>query len=113
MQSTGVLEAALQSAQDDRTKKQEPLAVSDREPRAEEWVHENWIAGRDLEQAHAQADLARAQLRLAQARVAQQEAMLAQGRALESRAQIVVPIAGWWSTAGLRSVQRLLKLQRF
>ena len=95
MQSTKALEAALQSAQDDRTKNQEQLAVSERElARAEEWLRENLIARRDLEQANAQTDVARAQLRLAQARVAQQEAMLAQDRALERRARILAPIAG-------------------
>lgn len=95
MQSTGALEAALQSAQDDRIKKQEQLSVSERElARAEEWVRENLIARGDLEEASAQADVARAQLRLAQARVAQQEAMLAQGRALERGARILAPIAG-------------------
>jgi len=95
MQSTKALEAALRSAQDDRTKKQEQLAVRERElARTEKWVRENLIARRDLEQANAQADVARAQLRLAQARVAQQEAMLAQDRALEQRARILAPIAG-------------------
>jgi RND family efflux transporter MFP subunit len=95
MRSTGALEAALRSARDDRTKKQEQLAVSERElVRTEEWVRKNLIARRDLEQAHAQADVARAQLRLAQARVAQQEAMLAQARALERRVRILAPIAG-------------------
>jgi macrolide-specific efflux system membrane fusion protein len=92
---TGALAAALQSAQNDRTKKQEQLALSERElARAEEWVRENLIARRDLEQANAQVDVARAELRLAQARVAQQEAMLAQGRALERQARILAPIAG-------------------
>jgi multidrug efflux pump subunit AcrA (membrane-fusion protein) len=62
--------------------------------RAEEWLRENLIARRDLEQANAQTDVARAQLRLAQARVAQQKAMLAQDRALERRARILAPIAG-------------------
>jgi RND family efflux transporter MFP subunit len=95
MQSTVALEAALQSAQDDWTKKKERLDVIERElARAEELVRADLIARRDMDQANAQADTARAQLRLAEARVAQQRAMLAQGRALDRHARIVAPIAG-------------------
>jgi membrane fusion protein (multidrug efflux system) len=94
-QSTVALQAALQSAQNDWKKNNEQLGVVERElARVEELVRENLIARRDLEQATAQADTARAQLRLAQARVAQQEAMLAQGRALERHARMLAPIAG-------------------
>jgi len=95
IQSPGALEAALQRAQDDWTKKKEQAAAIESElARAEEWQREDLIARRDLEQTNAQADLARAQLRLAQARVAQQQAMLAQRRALERQARILAPIAG-------------------
>jgi len=95
LQNPGALEAALQSAQDDWTKKKEQLAVIERElARAEEWQREDLIARRDLEQANAQADLARAQVRLAQARVAQRQAMLAQRRALERHTRIVAPMTG-------------------
>jgi RND family efflux transporter MFP subunit len=95
LQSPGALEAALQRAQDDWTKKKEQAAAIESElARAEEWQREDLIARRDLEQTNAQADLARAQLRLAQARVAQQQAMLAQRRALERQARILAPIAG-------------------
>jgi len=95
IQSPGALEAALQRAQDDWTKKKEQAAAIESElARAEEWQREDVIARRDLEQTNAQADLARAQLRLAQARVAQQQAMLAQRRALERQARILAPIAG-------------------
>jgi len=95
MQNIGALEAALQSAQDDWTKKKEQATAIDSElARAEEWQREDLIARRDLEQTNARADLARAQLRLAQARVAQQQAMLAQRRALERHTRIVAPITG-------------------
>ena len=95
LQSSGALEAALQSAQDDWTKRKEQLAVIERElARAEEWQREDLIARRDLEQANAKADLARAQVRLAQARVAQRQAMLAQRRALERHTRIVAPMTG-------------------
>lgn len=95
LQSLGALEAALQRAQDDWTKKKEQAAAIESElARAEEWQREDLIARRDLEQTNAQADLARARLRLAQARVAQQQAMLAQRRALERQARILAPIAG-------------------
>jgi RND family efflux transporter MFP subunit len=95
IQSPGALEAALQRAQDDWTKKKEQATAIDSElARAEEWQREDLIARRDLEQTNARADLARAQLRLAQARVAQQQAMLAQRRALERHTRIVAPITG-------------------
>jgi RND family efflux transporter MFP subunit len=95
IQSPGALEAALQRAQDDWTKKKEQAAAIESElARAEEWQREDLIARRDLEQANAQADLARAQVRLAQARVAQRQAMLAQRRALERHTRIVAPMTG-------------------
>jgi len=89
------LEAALSAARKSLEANQEHLdSVEKQLARIDELYRQDLIARRDVDQATATVETARAQTALAQARAAQQEAMLTQARALQGFTRVTTPVGG-------------------
>lgn len=89
------IESGLNTARSDLTTRAEELAQAEKEiVRSRELYERDLIARRDVEQAVAAAETARAQAELARARVAQHEAMLTQARTLERFVRVITPLSG-------------------
>jgi RND family efflux transporter MFP subunit len=89
------LQTGLGAAQKEILEKEDRLSAAEKLiARSRELFQRDLIARRDVEQAEAAAQTARAQVELSRARLAQQEAMLNQARKIQTLAQIVAPVAG-------------------
>lgn len=89
------VETMVAAARKDLAEKERRLADAEElAAHRREYFQQDLIARRDLEQAEAAAQTAKAQAELARARLAQQEAVLAQARKIESLSQITAPVGG-------------------
>jgi HlyD family secretion protein len=89
------IEAALEAVKADLREKESQLTAAEKNlERARELRERDLIAGRDLNDAEATADTARAAQALAQAQLAQQQAALEQTRYLLSLTELVAPLSG-------------------
>jgi RND family efflux transporter MFP subunit len=89
------IETMVAAARKDLVEKERRLADAEElAAQRREYLQQDLIARRDLEQAEATAQTARAQAELARAQLAQQEAVLAQARKIESLSQITAPVGG-------------------
>jgi RND family efflux transporter MFP subunit len=89
------LEAALSTARKSLKTNQGQLDGAEKQlARIEELYRQDLIARRDVDQATATVETARAQTELAQARAAQQEAMLTQARTLQGFTRVTTPVGG-------------------
>jgi RND family efflux transporter MFP subunit len=88
-------EAALEASEADLRQKESQLAAAEKDlERARELRNRDLIAGRDLSEAEAASDTARAAQALAQSQVAQHQAALEQTRTLLSFSKLVAPVSG-------------------
>lgn len=88
-------ETMVAAARKDLAEKERRLADAEElAAHRREYFQQDLIARRDLEQAEAAAQTARAQAELVRAQLAQQEAVLAQARKIESLNQITAPVGG-------------------
>ena len=89
------IETGLGAARKELHEKEDQLLAAEKlMAQSRELLQRDLIARRDLEQAEAAAQTARAQVELSGARLAQQEAMLNQARKIQTLAQIVAPVGG-------------------
>ena len=89
------VEVILEAAKADLVQKEIQLAVAEKElERARELLKKDLIAGRDVKEAEAATDSARAQQALAQAQVAEQQAALEQTQYLLGLSKLAAPISG-------------------
>ena len=89
------VEVILDGAKADLRQKEIQLAAAEKElERARELFKKDLIAGRDVKQAEAATDSARAQQALARAQVAEQQAALEQTQYLLGLSKLATPISG-------------------
>jgi RND family efflux transporter MFP subunit len=89
------VEVILDAAKADLTQKEIQLAVAEKElERVRELLKRDLIAARDVKEAEAVTDSARAQQALAQAQVAEQQAALEQTQYLLGLSNLAAPISG-------------------
>ncbi len=89
------IETGLGAARKELHEKEDQLSAAEKlMAQSRELLQRDLIARRDLEQAEAAAQTARAQVELSRARLAQQDAMLNQARKIQTLAQIVAPVGG-------------------
>jgi len=89
------IETGLGAARKELHEKEDQLSAAERlMAQSRELLQRDLIARRDVEQAEAAAQTARAQVELSRARLAQQDAMLSQARKIQTLAQIVAPVGG-------------------
>ena len=95
LQRTEKVAAALEAATADLRQKESRLAEAEKAlTRARELHSRDLIPGRDLKEAEAARDTARAQQALADAQVAEQQAALEQTRYLLAVSKLVAPLSG-------------------
>ena len=95
LQRAGKIAAALEAATADLRQKESRLAEAEKAlERANELHSRDLIAGRDLKEAEAARDTARAQQALTHAQVAEQQAALEQTRYLLAVSKLVAPLSG-------------------
>ena len=95
LQRVEKIAAAIEAAKADLRQKESRLAEAEKVlKRAQELHSRDLIPGRDLNEAEAAVDTARAQQALAHAQVAEQQAALEQTRYLLNLSKLVAPISG-------------------
>ena len=91
----GASEAAVKEAEGNLRARESQIATAEKElATLREWLQRDLIARRDVEEAEATANRARAEKEVAQAQLAQRRSMLDQARYLLTLTRLVVPFAG-------------------
>jgi membrane fusion protein (multidrug efflux system) len=89
------METNLTAAKSQLAERERQLAAAEEQlEKTRQWVSQELIARKALDQAQHTADTARAQMELAQAHAAQQEAMLAQSRKVPGLTRLTAPFGG-------------------